>query len=93
MSAPIPLADKLAVRIVGEYGCLVWTGAHNHGWPWLTVRDQGRRRKLGGRRAVYELTVGPVPDDARVYRTCKEPLCVSPEHVALRRPSKRSQPP
>lgn len=64
-------------------GCWVWTGATSDGVPrmWSTSLATGRRCTMPGRAVTWQLSTGkPIPGKWRVFATCDEKLCVSPEH-------------
>jgi hypothetical protein len=59
-------------------GCLLWTGAKD--------RKGYGRVKVGGRvrrvhRVLYELCVGPIPDEHVLDHECRVHACVHPAHV------------
>lgn len=68
-----------------DTGCLVWTGAvsdRNRPRVWVTNPATGQRIVTPGRRGVWMAMTGkPVPKKWRVYGTCRDPLCVSPDHI------------
>lgn len=97
MTNPItPFIDKAAYpedidRILGrcrhnsETGCLVWTGAlSGKQWPRVCVTNPatGERYTTVGRRGVWMCMTGkPVPNGWRVYGTCTDIKCLSPDHI------------
>jgi len=55
-----------------------------------TLWSNRRPLKVGDRqitpaRVIWEATFGPVPEGARVWRTCRQPGCIAPAHLYLRR--------
>lgn len=66
--------------------CLVWTGALSGGqWPRVQAPNPatGVKSVTVGRRGVWLAMTGkPIPNGWRVYGTCNNPLCISPEHTS-----------
>lgn len=76
---PQSYEERLFAKIDATGDCWLWTGApdtqgygHFHDTP---------RTTTGAHRAVYELLVGPVPDDLHLDHLCKVRLCVNPDHL------------
>lgn len=65
--------------------CWLWTGTLNRGTPQFSIRKDGRRFVLQAARYAYTTEVGPIPDDGQVLvlTTCRNRLCVRPEHLEL----------
>ena len=61
-------------------GCWLWTGA-------VATRGGGaffhEKRTQRAHRVAYLLWIGEVPQDCVVTQTCKNILCVNPEHLRL----------
>lgn len=70
-------------RIMGhvtkqEDGCWIWSGWSNHfGHGRILIAGQG----VMAHRALYELTVGPVPVELDLDHLCRVPACVNPAHL------------
>jgi hypothetical protein len=74
--------------------CLLWTGVHKrNGAGVLPVRTNGRVQQVSAARVSWELHVGPVPPDRRVWRRCRRPACVRPDHLVLGRRGQIGQAP
>ena len=60
-------------------GCIVWNGAtSNTGCP--IIRFQARSWVVN--RLILSLEIGrDLSPDERAYRTCRNPLCVNPQHL------------
>lgn len=62
------------VRVDEKSGCWQWTAGHTFAFDGRTTNP---------RRAAWLLYRGPVPDAARVARTCKTSGCLNPKHLRL----------
>ena len=60
--------------------CAIWCGNLNE-LGYGRVRVQGRLRSA--HRVAYELTVGPIPENAQVRQRCHDKACCRPEHLYL----------
>lgn len=73
------LAKKVTVD--DETGCHVWGGSV------LPVTGYGqyrtREKNMLAHRMVYELRVGPIPDDLQIHHRCENRVCVNVEHMEL----------
>jgi hypothetical protein len=58
-------------------GCLIYTGALNSGYAWISVAGKPMR----GHRLAYELFYGPIPDGCVIDHLCMNKACISPTHV------------
>lgn len=76
----------------GEDKCWIWTGsaiATNSNYPeYLMPRIMshdplidGMRRPTYAHRISYQVFIGPIPEGAIVFRTCRNVLCVNPKHL------------
>lgn len=72
------LVDINGPRPVDDAPCWLWTGNKTIGGYGL-IRDGNRRRCA--HRVLYELLVGPVPDDLVIDHLCRNRLCVNPAHL------------
>jgi hypothetical protein len=68
-------------------GCWLWTGAKSSrpGWPQhaypmyaVTTRPP---RMMHAHKFAYEWELGPVPVGLEIDHTCRNKLCVNPEHM------------
>lgn len=62
----------------GEDGCWRWsrcTDKHGYG------RTNLAGRSYGAHRAVFELTVGPIPEGHDLHHLCEVKNCVNPTHL------------
>lgn len=70
----------------GEDGCIVWTSAlcPCPAWP---GKFYGRfsigRRPRQAHRYAYGLAYGKIPNRFEVHHTCRNSLCVNPEHLEV----------
>ena len=73
--------------IVGDPGCIIWTGALDRdGYGHLRVDG----RKMLAHRYAWERQHGPIPDGMEVDHACWERACVNPEHLRLATRSQNS---
>lgn len=66
--------------IVGDPGCVVWTGALN-GDGYGKIKVDGRAVKA--HRYAWEREHGPIPDSTVIDHTCWERTCVNVNHLRL----------
>jgi hypothetical protein len=60
-------------------GCWIWqqsTSFNGYGQVW----HEGRLQRA--HRVFYQLYVGPIPDGLQIDHTCRNKLCVNPDHLA-----------
>lgn len=73
-------ARLLAKTIKQENGCWIWTGQTNN-------RKHGvmkvKQKSYQVHRLSYQLYKGELPVKSRVLRTCKNSLCLCPDHLIL----------
>ena len=77
-----PEATFLAMTepIVGDPGCIIWTGATNSkGYGSLSVNG----RMVLAHRYAYEREHGPIPDAMFIDHTCWNRACCNVEHLRL----------
>lgn len=68
------------VAIDPTTGCWNWTGATSgKKRQYSAFRYEGRL--TSGHRASYRIFVGPIPDGHEVDHTCRNTLCINPEHL------------
>jgi len=60
-------------------GCRLWTGARDENAGILSIENKTRR----AHRVAYEYHYGPIPPDHQILQTCKNPLCLTKEHLYL----------
>jgi hypothetical protein len=72
------MADKVAYEPMS--GCWLWTGSVNN-MGYGDVHRNGRTALA--HRAVYEETVGPIPEGLAACHRCDTPACVNPQHIFL----------
>ena len=66
--------------IVGDPGCLIWTGSLNSdGYGGLRVNG----RMVRAHRYAWERELGPIPDGMEVDHECWERSCVNVDHLRL----------
>lgn len=63
-----------------------------YGYPKITVRRNGKHRKLFAHALMYELVHGAVPEGHEIDHTCHNHRCINPEHLeALPVPQNRAK--
>ena len=80
----VPLDERFWRHVLRTETCWLWTGVHTpNGAGIVPVRDNGNVRRLTAARLAWELFVGPMPPGRRIWRRCRRPACVRPEHLVL----------
>lgn len=71
----LPAVDRLAMYVeVMDNGCIEWTGCRNR-------KGYGHTTGKSAHRAVYEATVGPIPEGLQLDHLCMNPPCVNVDHL------------
>src|SRR5579859_5086149 len=79
-----PLSERFWRYVHRTPTCWLWTGLCTpNGAGFLPVREQGRVRRMTAAQVAWELHVGPVPDGRQLWRRCRRPACVRPDHLRL----------
>jgi hypothetical protein len=69
-------------RSGGPDACWPWTGPRNaRGYGQTHIYRDGRPVHTGAHRAVYQATLGDVPDGLFVLHGCHNPPCCNPAHL------------
>lgn len=81
----LPLSERFWRHVRRTPTCWLWTGAQTpNGAGILPVREQHSRvRKMTAAQVAWELHVGPISAGRRVWRRCRRPACVRPDHLLL----------
>jgi hypothetical protein len=80
----VPLVERFWRHVQRTESCWLWTGCHTEsGAGILPVRQGGKVQRLTAARVAWELFVGPVPPGRRLWRRCRRPACVRPDHLVL----------
>jgi len=79
-------ADNFWKNAQAEGDCLIWTGPTNKDPLYGVFTAFGGR--LIAHRVAYELSHGFIPPKAHIGHTCKNQLCVKPEHLFLHNSSR-----
>lgn len=58
--------------------CLIWMGRSNDAGYGQVKKA---RRHFYTHRLLYELVIGPIPDELVIDHLCRRPLCVNPLHL------------
>lgn len=84
-----PEATFLAMTepIVGDPGCIIWTGSVASG-GYGQIWDGERLRMV--HRFAYERERGPIPDGMVIDHACWERTCVNIEHLRLATPAQNA---
>ena len=78
VSKTAPLVERLAAQIDKSGECHIWMGARNAAGYGIIGHNGG---KILVHRAVYELEVGPIPEDQGLLHRCDNPPCCNTEHL------------
>src|SRR5207302_88176 len=65
-------------------GCWMWKGSVYGNMPMLSVKSG----YMSAARISYAIYNGPIPEGARVYRTCHNKTCINPARLKLSKPIK-----
>ena len=73
----------MSVSTANEGGCWEWTGQiSNCGYGRLKIRDEhGDLCVRSALHTSYEAFIGPVGKGLLVMQTCRNRLCINPEHL------------
>lgn len=75
-------AAAILARTVDDGGCLIWQGARNSkGYGSMAAGVKGKTQLT--HRAVYQLTVGPIPLGLTIDHLCMEKLCLNVQHMEV----------
>ena len=74
--------DRIATKfVVLDNGCWQWTAATNaNGYGRFRVGGKGSPLRVA-HRVMWELLVGPVPNDCQLDHLCRNRGCVNPSHL------------
>lgn len=75
-----PLLVRIMRRVDKTESCWLWTGSVSGGYGRVYGGD-GRRSPVIVHRALYEATVGPIPEGLQLDHLCRNQLCVNPAHL------------
>jgi hypothetical protein len=88
----VPLEERFWRHVQRTESCWLWTGLHvSSGAGVLPVREGGNVRRRTAARVAWELFVGPLPHGRRLWRRCRKPACVRPDHLVLVRRGQSGQ--
>ncbi len=76
--------QKLLMQVArGDEGeCWEWRGQiSNAGYGRLMLKTGDTNKMHSAHRASYELFIGPIDKDGIIVQSCKNRLCVNPEHL------------
>lgn len=62
-------------------GCWLWNAGTNQRYGTVWFRRNGQRRGFVAHVVAYELLRGPVPAGLELDHTCRNTLCVNPDHL------------
>ncbi len=78
ISKSAPLVERLAARIDKSGECHIWMGACNVAGYGVIGHNGG---KILVHRAIYELEIGPIPENQGVLHKCDNPPCCNIVHL------------
>jgi hypothetical protein len=78
----IPLIDRCEAMIYRDpmVGCWIWFGSRFPG-GYGRVNVNAKAKGQQAHRVLYELLVGPVPDELELDHVCRVKACVNPRHL------------
>lgn len=75
----VSLEDRFFAKVDAEGICWEWTAATmKNGYG---VFNKGNRKTALAHRFVWELLVGPIPDNHQIDHLCRNRKCVNPDHL------------
>lgn len=72
-------------------GCWLWTAAKSPRSYGVVGRGRVGEGNAFAHRAVWEETVGPIPDGLELDHLCFNPPCVNPDHLELVTPDENKR--
>lgn len=72
------VAERFELYVNKTEACWLWTGGKGNGYGRMCT--VGRKMKLA-HRVSYEMHVGPIPAGLVIDHTCRNTLCVNPDHL------------
>lgn len=81
-----PAEDRqrlLRALTAADTGCWIWPGRVRKGRGRAAVTLAGRRVEVDIHRAIFALTVGPIPVGQLVTQTCGNRRCARPDHLEV----------
>lgn len=76
--------EKIMLQIhkEAESGCWQWQGQiSNSGYGRIMLKTGDGNKMHSAHRASYELFIGPIGKDGIIIQSCKNRMCVNPEHL------------
>jgi len=76
--------EKIMLQIYkeAESGCWQWQGQiSNSGYGRIMLKTDDGNKMHSAHRASYELFIGPISKDGIITQSCKNRMCVNPEHL------------
>jgi hypothetical protein len=73
--------DRVLDRVIMDDGCWEWDGAHNRDGYGTAYTTPTGARPLGAHRVIYELLIGPIPEELEIDHLCRNRGCVNPDHM------------
>lgn len=71
--------------------CWEWTGTLDQNGYGVLGRGPRGAGNIAAHRAVYELMVGPIPEDMCYDHLCRNPPCVNPDHGEIVTPEENKR--
>jgi len=67
-----------------RWDCWQWVGTKTqNGYGLFAVKADAPVRIVGAHRAVYELLIGPIPENLTIDHLCRNRACVNPWHMEV----------
>lgn len=71
------LEERITARVKITGTCWIWQGALRNGYGAIGIAG----KTLYTHRLMYELRIGPIPDDLVIDHLCRNPPCCNPDHM------------
>jgi hypothetical protein len=76
-----PMIERLLSRIEKTEVCWIWTGQRDSN-GYGKIGSGGRNgRNIPTHRALYELSIGTIPDGMELDHLCRNKICCRPDHL------------
>ncbi len=76
--------QKILIQVFKDpgSGCWQWQGQiSNAGYGRIMLKTDEGNKMHSAHRASYELFIGPINNQGIITQSCKNRLCVNPEHL------------
>ncbi len=84
-------AARVFSKVDASGDCWEWTGTLDDDGYGILGRGRRGAGNIAAHRAVYELLVGPIPDEMHLDHLCRNHACVNPDHVEVVTPEENKR--